>query len=304
MRALPPRRGARSVLPFIVALGATAARGCRGERVFRGYSQMARDARRRGRAPAAPFDFVLSPTVADRRPIAAELPSPDQRPGAAARAHRLHGAVQHVASSRRRRINCGYTRGGLPIGLQIVGQRFDDLGVLQVARAWEQMRPAPRPWPEPPRALNAGATDQRRMRDARGNPVSTTLGGGARRRRARAVANDVVLRHAARRPRRRASRADRGWPLPPLMKAGFLLSLTEPSLRRARRARLLDAAEPLLARGERARARPPRRVAHACAAGDWARRRRRLGRACCSSTRATRSRCSGRTCSTSTAATR
>ena len=34
-------------------------------------------------------------------------------------------------------INCGYTADGLPIGLQIVGQRFDDLGVLQVARALE-----------------------------------------------------------------------------------------------------------------------------------------------------------------------
>jgi len=47
-------------------------------------------------------------------------------------------------------IDCGRTAGGLPIGLQIVGHRHDDLGVLQVARAWEAMRPAPPPWPEPP----------------------------------------------------------------------------------------------------------------------------------------------------------
>ncbi|ECF1136013.1 amidase, partial [Salmonella enterica subsp. enterica serovar Goldcoast] len=33
------------------------------------------------------------------------------------------------------------------IGLQIIGQPFDDLGVLRVARAYEQMRPAQRPWP-------------------------------------------------------------------------------------------------------------------------------------------------------------
>jgi aspartyl-tRNA(Asn)/glutamyl-tRNA(Gln) amidotransferase subunit A len=44
-------------------------------------------------------------------------------------------------------INCGYTESGLPIGLQIVGQRHDDLGVLQVAHAWELLRPASRPWP-------------------------------------------------------------------------------------------------------------------------------------------------------------
>jgi aspartyl-tRNA(Asn)/glutamyl-tRNA(Gln) amidotransferase subunit A len=49
-------------------------------------------------------------------------------------------------------INCGYTRGGLPIGLQIVGQRFDDLGVLQVSRAFELIRDAQRPWPQPPAA--------------------------------------------------------------------------------------------------------------------------------------------------------
>jgi aspartyl-tRNA(Asn)/glutamyl-tRNA(Gln) amidotransferase subunit A len=44
-------------------------------------------------------------------------------------------------------INCGYTSDGLPIGLQIIGQRFDDLGVLRVARAYERLRPSQRPWP-------------------------------------------------------------------------------------------------------------------------------------------------------------
>jgi aspartyl-tRNA(Asn)/glutamyl-tRNA(Gln) amidotransferase subunit A len=44
-------------------------------------------------------------------------------------------------------INCGYTSDGLPIGLQIIGHRHDDLGVLQVSRAYEQLRPAQKPWP-------------------------------------------------------------------------------------------------------------------------------------------------------------
>jgi aspartyl-tRNA(Asn)/glutamyl-tRNA(Gln) amidotransferase subunit A len=35
----------------------------------------------------------------------------------------------------------------LPIGLQIIGRRFDDLGVLRVSRAYERLRPAQRPWP-------------------------------------------------------------------------------------------------------------------------------------------------------------
>lgn len=43
---------------------------------------------------------------------------------------------------------CGFTREGLPVGLQIVGRRFDDLGVLRASRAferalpWAQHRPA------------------------------------------------------------------------------------------------------------------------------------------------------------------
>ncbi|MNY83756.1 Glutamyl-tRNA(Gln) amidotransferase subunit A [compost metagenome] len=45
-------------------------------------------------------------------------------------------------------INCGYTAGGLPIGLQIIGQSFDDIGVLRLARAFEAMRPEQRPWPK------------------------------------------------------------------------------------------------------------------------------------------------------------
>jgi aspartyl-tRNA(Asn)/glutamyl-tRNA(Gln) amidotransferase subunit A len=47
-------------------------------------------------------------------------------------------------------INCGYTKSGLPIGLQIAGRRFDDLGVLQVSRAYEIIRGPQRDWPQPP----------------------------------------------------------------------------------------------------------------------------------------------------------
>ena len=47
-------------------------------------------------------------------------------------------------------VDCGRTAGGLPIGLQIAGRRFDDLGVLRLARAWELMRPPPPAWPLPP----------------------------------------------------------------------------------------------------------------------------------------------------------
>lgn len=38
-------------------------------------------------------------------------------------------------------VPCGFTDGGLPVGLQIVGRRFEDLRVLQAAAAFEAARP-------------------------------------------------------------------------------------------------------------------------------------------------------------------
>ncbi len=38
-------------------------------------------------------------------------------------------------------VPCGFTADGLPVGLQVVGRRFDDLGVLQLSAAFEQALP-------------------------------------------------------------------------------------------------------------------------------------------------------------------
>ena len=38
-------------------------------------------------------------------------------------------------------VPCGWTKDELPIGLQIIGKRFDDVTVLRAARAWEQIQP-------------------------------------------------------------------------------------------------------------------------------------------------------------------
>ena len=43
----------------------------------------------------------------------------------------------HPAAS----IPCGWSKEGLPIGLQIIGRRLDDLTVLQVSRAFEKIAP-------------------------------------------------------------------------------------------------------------------------------------------------------------------
>ena len=131
------------VLPYILEWARGGA-GLSGERVFVGYSQMGamRDAAVRA---CAPFDFVLSPT-APMPAFAAELPSPNNDP-AQPFEHIAFTLPYNMSEQPAASINCGYTADGLPIGLQIVGRRFDDVGVLQLARAWEQMRPAQRHWP-------------------------------------------------------------------------------------------------------------------------------------------------------------
>ena len=143
--ALPEARRAK-VLPFILAWAHGGA-GLTGEQVFHGYSQMG-VMREAAVKACAPFDIVLSPT-APMPAFAAELPCPTNDP-ARPFEHIAFTLPFNMSEQPAASINCGYTTAGLPIGLQIIGPRFDDLGVLQVARAWEQMRPAQRPWPEPP----------------------------------------------------------------------------------------------------------------------------------------------------------
>jgi aspartyl-tRNA(Asn)/glutamyl-tRNA(Gln) amidotransferase subunit A len=143
--ALPAERQAK-VLPFIVEWLKGGA-GLSGEQAFRGYSQMGamRDA---ALAAHRPFDIVLSPT-APITAFRAELASPTDDPMRPLE-HIAFTVPYNMSEQPAASINCGWTRAGLPIGLQIAGKRHDDLGVLQVARAWEVLRPTPRPWPEPP----------------------------------------------------------------------------------------------------------------------------------------------------------
>jgi aspartyl-tRNA(Asn)/glutamyl-tRNA(Gln) amidotransferase subunit A len=90
---------------------------------------------------------VISPT-APNLPAAAELPSPTNDPLRPLE-HIGFTVPYNMSEQPAASINCGYSSTGLPIGLQIAGQRFDDLGVLRVARAFEQIRGAQHPWPEP-----------------------------------------------------------------------------------------------------------------------------------------------------------
>ena len=84
-----------------------------------------------------------------RRVLPGRMGLAPQRSRPAVRAHRLHRTLEHgeqPAAS----INCGLSREGLPIGLQIVGPRFDDMRVLRLARAFETWRGPMTAWPRPP----------------------------------------------------------------------------------------------------------------------------------------------------------
>lgn len=147
LSALPSGKKAL-VLPYIQQWADSAA-GMSGPEVFAAMSQFHATRVATVRA-CQPYDFVISPT-APMPAFAAELPSPTNDP--------LH-PLEHIgftvpfnmSEQPAASINCGYTRSGLPIGLQIAGQRFDDLGVLQVARAFELLRDPQQPWPTPPLA--------------------------------------------------------------------------------------------------------------------------------------------------------
>jgi aspartyl-tRNA(Asn)/glutamyl-tRNA(Gln) amidotransferase subunit A len=100
-------------------------------------------------AATAPYDFVLSPT-APMTAFAAEAPSPSNDP-LDPFTHIGFTLPFSVSEQPAASINCGYSSEGLPIGLQVIGRRFDDLGVLALARTVEDMRRSnARAWPEPP----------------------------------------------------------------------------------------------------------------------------------------------------------
>jgi aspartyl-tRNA(Asn)/glutamyl-tRNA(Gln) amidotransferase subunit A len=92
--------------------------------------------RRRVIAACANYDYVISPTMGIE-PFAAELPW-----AAGGSQHNPFCFPFNLSEQPALSLCCGFTQGGLPVGLQIVGKRFDDAGVLRVARAFETRRPA------------------------------------------------------------------------------------------------------------------------------------------------------------------
>jgi aspartyl-tRNA(Asn)/glutamyl-tRNA(Gln) amidotransferase subunit A len=88
------------------------------------------------------YDLLLTPTIACA-PFKIGLDGPGEIAGAAVDRYGWvpytfpFNMTGHPAAS----VPCGFTRDGLPVGLQIVGRRFEDAAVLRAAAAFERLAP-------------------------------------------------------------------------------------------------------------------------------------------------------------------
>jgi len=144
LKQLPAAKRGK-VLPFIAEWCSWRAARFSGSDLIQAYTLVIA-LREAAVAATEPYDFLLSPTS----PILAyeaELAAPGND---------AHDALPHIAftvpwnmsEQPAASINWNYSGDGLPIGIQLVGKRFDDLGVLKLARLIEQLRPPQQPWPQ------------------------------------------------------------------------------------------------------------------------------------------------------------
>jgi aspartyl-tRNA(Asn)/glutamyl-tRNA(Gln) amidotransferase subunit A len=142
IQALPAERREK-VLPFIRQWVEAGSHYSAAD-VFRGYGQFAalRDA---AVAACGKYDYVISPVS----PVVAfdatwAMPTNDPL---RAMEHIAFTLPFNMSEQPAISVPCAHDAAGLPIGLQIAGPRHDDLGVLRVARAFEQIRAPLLPWP-------------------------------------------------------------------------------------------------------------------------------------------------------------
>jgi aspartyl-tRNA(Asn)/glutamyl-tRNA(Gln) amidotransferase subunit A len=98
----------------------------------------------------ADIDYLISP-VSPVVKFAAEWASPIDDPYKPFE-HIGYTVAWNMSEQPAVSINGGHDASGFPIGVQIVGRRFDDLGVLRMAKAFETLRGPQKPWPSPPKA--------------------------------------------------------------------------------------------------------------------------------------------------------
>lgn len=136
-----------SILPYIYEWAKGGA-DVSGVDAVRGFNQTIEMRKACGRL-FTEVDAVLSPT----NPIVsypAEWASPTNDP-ALPFEHIAFTVPWNMSEQPASSINCGFAK-GMPIGLQIVGPRFDDMRVLKLSKAFEEWTGGIRDWPEPPAA--------------------------------------------------------------------------------------------------------------------------------------------------------
>jgi aspartyl-tRNA(Asn)/glutamyl-tRNA(Gln) amidotransferase subunit A len=145
LKLTPAQRG--KALPYIHTW-AERAEKLSGVEVIRGFN-----ATMAIRAAAAKLfcdlDYVISP-VSPVVNFPAEFAAPINDPEKPFE-HICYTAPWNMSENPAIAINGGYDSKGFPIGVQIVGRRFDDLGVLGMAKAFEGLRGPQKPWPSPPK---------------------------------------------------------------------------------------------------------------------------------------------------------
>jgi aspartyl-tRNA(Asn)/glutamyl-tRNA(Gln) amidotransferase subunit A len=94
------------------------------------------------------IDYLISPT-APIPAFAADRASPNDDP-AHPFEHIAFTVPWNMTEQPAISINAAFTSGGLPIGVQIAGRRFDDIGVLRLAKAFETARGPITNWPTVP----------------------------------------------------------------------------------------------------------------------------------------------------------
>jgi aspartyl-tRNA(Asn)/glutamyl-tRNA(Gln) amidotransferase subunit A len=146
IEAMPDERKVK-ILPYIFEWAEGGA-SISGVQAVRGFNQTI-EMRKAAAKLFTSVDAVISPT----NPIVsypADWASPTNDP-ARPFEHIGFTVPWNMSEQPAASINCGFSMSGMPIGLQIVGPRFDDLLVLKLSRAFELWSGGITSWPEPRR---------------------------------------------------------------------------------------------------------------------------------------------------------
>jgi aspartyl-tRNA(Asn)/glutamyl-tRNA(Gln) amidotransferase subunit A len=133
------------VLPFVAEWCSWRAAQFSGRDVMQAYT-LVMAMREAAVAASQPYDFIVSP-VSPILAYEAELPAPgnDARH---ALPHIAFTVPYNMSEQPAASVNWSTSADGLPIGVQVIGKRFDDVGVLRLSRLLETLRPRQRDWPQ------------------------------------------------------------------------------------------------------------------------------------------------------------